>query len=52
MWFYFGKRLFPKLPPDLQRRRMQSIYLTGLVLVVLGSVICLVMIKLNTPGKN
>jgi hypothetical protein len=52
MRHYFGKRLFPKLPPDLRHRRMKNIYLTVLVIVVLGGAICVVMIVLNAPGKN
>jgi len=52
MRFQLGQRLFPNLPPDLRRRRMQSIYLTVLVLIVVCGAICLVMIKLNTPGKH
>jgi len=52
MRFQLGQLLFPNLPPDLRRRRMQNIYLTALVLVVVCGAICLVMIKLNSPGKN
>ena len=52
MKFNFGNLLFPKLPPDLRRRRMATIYLTGLVTVVVGLAVYLVMIQLNHPGKH
>lgn len=52
MKFNFGNLLFPKLPPDLQRRRMAAIYLTVWVSVVLGLAVYLVMIQMNHPGRH
>lgn len=36
MKFNPGKWLFPKLPADLRRRRMETIYLTLFVCAVIG----------------
>jgi hypothetical protein len=34
-----GKLLFPKLPPDLQRRQMRTIYLTAAVCLMIGAAV-------------
>lgn len=50
MKFKLGKLLFPKLPPDLQRRRMNIIIVTVVVTVVVGLAVYKVMQILNRPG--
>ena len=52
MKFNLGQRLFPKLPPDLQRRRMGVIYLTALVCLVIGFFVLLVMEKMSGVGGH
>ena len=52
MKFDLGQRLFPKLPPDLQRRRMGVIYLTALVCLMIGFFVLLVMEKMSGVGGH
>jgi len=52
MKFNLGQRLFPKLPPDLQRRRMGVIYLTALVCLVVGFFMLLVIEKMSSVGGH
>jgi hypothetical protein len=42
-----GKILFPHLPPDLRRRRMSVLLITGMVSVTLAALMALVMAKLG-----
>ena len=52
MKFNLGQRLFPKLPPDLQRRRMWVIYLTALMCLVIGFIVLLVIEKMSSVGGH
>lgn len=51
MKFDLGQRLFPKLPPDLQRR-MGVIYLTALMCLVIGFIVLLVIEKMSSVGGH
>jgi hypothetical protein len=42
-----GKILFPHLPPDLRRRRMSVLLITGMVSLTLAALMGLVMAKLG-----
>lgn len=48
MKFNPGKWLFPKLPPDLRRRKMATIYLTVVAVVVIGAVVALILKLMST----
>ena len=48
MKFKLGKWLFPKLPPDLRRRKMATIYLTVAAIIVIGAVVALVIKLMST----
>ena len=52
MKFDLGQRLFPKLPPDLQRRRMGVVYLTATVCLVIGLIVLLVIEKMSGVGGH
>ena len=45
MNFDLGKWLFPKLPPDLQRRQMGVVYMTAAMCVVVGMTVAIVIRK-------
>jgi len=47
-----GKLLFPKLPHDLRRREMVSVYLILLVCAVVGLVMYVFMYKTSHGGGN
>ena len=49
---YFGKLLFPRLPPDLRRRKFNTILAVVVISVVLGSCIGTVMILRNKTGLH
>jgi len=46
----FGKLLFPRLPPDLQRRKINTLLTVLLVGLLLGGLIALVMVLSNKIG--
>ncbi len=46
----FGKLLFPRLPPDLQRRKINILLAVLLVGLLLGGLIALVMVLSNKIG--
>ncbi|MGO8742356.1 MAG: hypothetical protein ACLQUR_08160 [Limisphaerales bacterium] len=46
----FGKLLFPRLPPDLQRRKINNLLAVLLVGLLLGGLIALVMVLSNKIG--
>ena len=48
MKFNPGKWLFPKLPSDLRRRKMATIYLTVVAIVVIGAVVALIIKLMST----
>jgi hypothetical protein len=48
-----GNLMFPKMPPDLRRRRMATIYLTALVSIILGLIVYKLMFVMNHhPGRH
>ena len=47
MYEFFGKLLFPRLPPDLQRRKITILLAVLLVGLLLGGLIALTMILSN-----
>jgi hypothetical protein len=47
-----GKMLFPKLPPDILRRRLSVVYLTLLVSVAVAVAMVLVMTKTGRLGGH
>ena len=49
---YFGKLLFPRLPPDVQRRKFNIILAVIVISVLLGSCIGTVIILRNTIGLH
>ncbi len=50
MYEFFGKLLFPRLPPDLQRRKINNLLAVLLVGLLLGGLIALVMVLSNKIG--
>ena len=48
MKFNPGKWLFPKLPSDLRRRKMATIYLTLAAGIVIGAAVALVIKLMST----
>jgi hypothetical protein len=50
MYEFFGKLLFPRLPPDLQRRKINTILAVLLVGLILGGLIALMMVLRNKIG--
>jgi LPS O-antigen subunit length determinant protein (WzzB/FepE family) len=47
MYEFFGKLLFPRLPPDVQRRKIIIILAVLLVGLLLGGLIALMMVLSN-----
>jgi hypothetical protein len=47
-----GKILFPRLPPDLQRRKTNTFLAVLLVLLLLVSAIALIMVLGNKTGAH
>ncbi len=47
-----GKIMFPKLPPDLQRRRLAVFLFTVLVSVTVAGVTVLMMTQLAKMGRH
>ncbi len=50
MYEVLGKLLFPRLPPDLQRRKINTLLAVLLVGLLLGGLIALVMVLRNKIG--
>jgi hypothetical protein len=50
MYNFFGKLLFPRLPPDLQRRKMNILLAVLLVGLFLGGLFALIMVLTNKIG--
>jgi hypothetical protein len=46
-----GRLLFPRLPPDLQRRRINNIMLVLVFSILLGALIALMMVVSYKAGK-
>jgi hypothetical protein len=49
---FLGKLLFPRLPPDLQRRKINTLLAVLLVGLVLGGLITLAMVLSNKIGDR
>jgi flagellar basal body-associated protein FliL len=47
---FFGKLLFPRLPPDVQRRKIIILLAVLLVGLLLGGLIALMMVLRNKIG--
>jgi hypothetical protein len=47
---FFGKLLFPRLPPDLQRRKINIFLAVLLVGLLMGGLIVLMMVLRNKIG--
>jgi hypothetical protein len=50
MYEFFGKLLFPRLPPDLQRRKINILLAVLLVGLFLGGLTALMMVLRNKIG--
>jgi len=50
MYEFFGKLLFPRLPPDLQRRKINTLLAVLLVGLLLGGLLVLMMVLRNKIG--
>jgi hypothetical protein len=50
MYKFFGKLLFPRLPPDLQRRKINTLLAVLLVGLFLGGLIALMLVVRNKIG--
>jgi len=50
MYEFFGKLLFPRLPPDLQRRKINIFLAVLLVGLLMGGLIVLMMVLRNKIG--
>ena len=50
MYEFFGKLLFPRLPPDLQRRKINTLLAVLLVGLLLGGLIALLIVLSNKIG--
>ncbi|MGD0251913.1 MAG: hypothetical protein ABSC01_04385 [Verrucomicrobiota bacterium] len=49
---FLGKLLFPRLPPDLQRRKINTILAVLLVGLLLGGLVALVALVSNRVGDR
>jgi hypothetical protein len=47
---FFGKLLFPRLPPDLQRRKINILLAVLVVGLLLGGVMAFLMVARNKIG--
>jgi hypothetical protein len=50
MYKFFGKLLFPRLPPDLQRRKINTLLAVLLVGLLLGGLIAFLIVLSNRIG--
>ncbi|MGO9585922.1 MAG: hypothetical protein ACLP2Y_07000 [Limisphaerales bacterium] len=50
MYEFFGKLLFPRLPPDLQRRKINIFLAVLLVGLLLGGLMALMLVLRNKIG--